>query len=124
MLPPKKKSKKDKRKKRNMRRKKMTRLAWITLMFTICIVPSAMAASDRDAGRDLAATWCSSCHLVEQRTAAATQARPLAVIARDGRWTADALRGFLARPHGGMPDLHLTRQEIENLAAYIESLAR
>jgi mono/diheme cytochrome c family protein len=101
----------------------MARLTWMTLMFTICIVPSAMAASDRDAGRDLAATWCSSCHLIEQKTAAVTQARPLSAIARDGTWTADALRGFLARPHGGMPDLHLTRQEIENMAAYIESLA-
>jgi mono/diheme cytochrome c family protein len=108
---------------RKMRRKKMARLTWMTLTFTICIAPFAMAASDQDAGRDLAATWCSSCHLIEQKTAAATQARPLAAIARDGRWTADALRGFLARPHGGMPDLNLTRQEIENLAAYIDSLA-
>jgi mono/diheme cytochrome c family protein len=106
-----------------MRRKKMARLTWMTLTFTIGMAPFAMAASDREAGRDLAATWCSSCHLVEQETAAATQARPLAAIARDGRWTADALRGFLARPHGGMPDLNLTRQEIENLAAYLESLA-
>jgi mono/diheme cytochrome c family protein len=81
-----------------------------------------MAASDREAGRDLAATWCSSCHLVEQKTAAVTQTRPLAAIARDGRWTANALRGFLATSHGGMPDLYLTRQEIENLAAYIDSL--
>ena len=101
----------------------MARLPWMTLTLTICIAPSAMAASDGHTGRDLAATWCSACHLVEQGTAAATEARPLAAIARDSRWTADALRGFLARPHGGMPDLHLTRQEIENLAAYIKTLA-
>jgi mono/diheme cytochrome c family protein len=96
-------------------------LTLVTL--AIAVVPSALTAADPDAGRDLAVTWCSSCHLVEQETAAVTQARPLAAIARDQRWTADALRGFLARPHGGMPDLYLTRQEIENLAAYIDSLA-
>jgi mono/diheme cytochrome c family protein len=101
----------------------MARLAWMTLTMAICVAPSVLTAGDRDAGRDLAVTWCSSCHLVEQEAASVTQARPLAAIARDQSWTADALRGFLARPHGGMPDLYLTRQEIENLAAYIDSLA-
>jgi mono/diheme cytochrome c family protein len=32
------------------------------------------------------------------------------------------LRGFLVKPHGQMPELNLTRQEIDNLIAYIESL--
>ena len=104
-------------------RRSERRRAWTTLTVAICVAPSVVTAGDRDAGRDLAVTWCSSCHLVEQETATATQARPLAAVARDQRWTADALHGFLARPHGGMPDLYLTRQEIKNLAAYIDSLA-
>ena len=102
----------------------MARLAWMTLTLAISVVPSTLTAGDLHAGRDLAVTWCASCHLVEQEAAAVTQARPLAAIARDQRWTADALRGFLVRPHGGMPDLYLTRQEIENLAAYIDSLSQ
>ncbi len=101
----------------------MARLAWMMLTFAICVASLAAAAGDPDAGRDLAVTWCSSCHLVEQERTAASQARPLAAIAQDRRWTADALRGFLAKPHGGMPDLYLTRQEIENLAAYVDALA-
>ncbi len=100
----------------------MTRMALTALTLAILVASSAALAADPDAGHDLALTWCSSCHLVEQETASATQARPLAAIARDQRWTADALRGFLARPHGGMPDLHLTRQEIEDLAAYLDNL--
>ncbi len=100
----------------------MVRAAWMVWTLAIMVVPSASIAADPDAGHDLAVTWCSSCHLVEQESVAVTQARPLAAIARDQRWTADALRGFLARPHGGMPDLHLTRQEIDNLAAYLDSL--
>ena len=102
----------------------MARLLSMTLTVVICTVPSVSVAGDRDAGRDLAITWCSSCHLVEQESVTVTQARPLAAVARDQRWTADALRGFLAKPHGGMPDLYLTRQDIENLAAYIASLTR
>jgi mono/diheme cytochrome c family protein len=48
--------------------------------------------------------------------------RPFATMARDPKVTADRLRGFLVKPHGQMPELNLTRQEIENLVAYIESL--
>jgi mono/diheme cytochrome c family protein len=102
----------------------MARLAGISLALAIGLAPSAPAAGDSDAGRDLAVTWCSACHLVEQQTAAVTQARPLTAIARDRTWTADALRGFLARPHGGMPDLYLTRKEIDDLTAYLDSLTR
>jgi mono/diheme cytochrome c family protein len=33
-----------------------------------------------------------------------------------------SLRAFLQTPHARMPDLHLTRDEIDNIAAYILSL--
>ena len=36
--------------------------------------------------------------------------------------SADQLRTFLAKPHGAMPDLALSRAEIDDLIAYIESL--
>jgi hypothetical protein len=36
--------------------------------------------------------------------------------------TADQLRAFLSRPHGAMPDLSLTRAEIDDLIGYIETL--
>jgi hypothetical protein len=34
------------------------------------------------------------------------------------------LRVFLQTPHGRMPDLHLMREEIANLSAYIVSLKK
>jgi len=34
----------------------------------------------------------------------------------------EELRAFLTRPHGAMPDLALTRAEIDDLIAYIETL--
>jgi hypothetical protein len=36
--------------------------------------------------------------------------------------TADQLRAFLTHPHGAMPDLALTRAEIDDLIGYIETL--
>jgi cytochrome c len=42
-------------------------------------------------------------------------------VARSGM-TAAQLRAFLSHPHGAMPDLALTRIEIDDLIDYIESL--
>jgi hypothetical protein len=35
--------------------------------------------------------------------------------------TANQLRAFLSHPHGAMPDLALTRSEIDDLIGYIET---
>jgi mono/diheme cytochrome c family protein len=42
-------------------------------------------------------------------------------IAR-GSLTNDQLRVFLSHPHGGMPDLALSRSEIADLLSYISTL--
>jgi len=42
-------------------------------------------------------------------------------VARSGL-TADQLRAFLSHPHGSMPDLSLTRAEIDDLIGYIVTL--
>jgi hypothetical protein len=39
-----------------------------------------------------------------------------------GHLNPEQLRAFLTHPHGQMPDLSLTRSEIDDLIAYIESL--
>ena len=44
------------------------------------------------------------------------------MVARSGM-TADRLRAFLSHPHGAMPNLALTRAEIDDLISYIETLA-
>ena len=36
--------------------------------------------------------------------------------------SADQLRAFLSHPHGAMPNLALTRAEIDDLISYIETL--
>ena len=43
------------------------------------------------------------------------------MVAHSGM-TADQLRAFLSHPHGSMPNLALTRAEIDDLISYIESL--
>jgi mono/diheme cytochrome c family protein len=75
-------------------------------------------------GRDLALRICADCHVVApQQTRSPTDgAPPFAERARDPAITPLSLRVFLQTPHKQMPDLILTRTEIDDLIAYILSL--
>jgi mono/diheme cytochrome c family protein len=95
--------------------------ALIGLLFAV--VAAGEARADAKAGARLARQWCSSCHLVAaNQTSAVPQGPPsFPAVARSGMTPAQ-LRAFLSHPHGAMPDLALTRVEIDNLIDYIESL--
>ena len=78
--------------------------------------------ADSAKGSQLAQQWCSSCHVTSGSRAGNVQEGPpsFPTIARTR--TADQLHAFLSHPHGAMPDLSLTRAEIDDLAHYIETL--
>ena len=86
----------------------------------------AQEIGDAATGRYLAETWCSACHVVSQTTqhGASNGAATFAAIARMKSTTPLSLRAFLQTPHSQMPDLHLSRNEIDDLTAYILSLRR
>ena len=79
--------------------------------------------ADVQKGAQLARQWCANCHIIDGNTAGAVPQGPpsFPTIARSGM-TADQLRAFLSHPHGAMPDLALTRAEIDDLIGYIETL--
>jgi mono/diheme cytochrome c family protein len=67
---------------------------------------------------------CSMCHLIGEQPSAAV---PVDVpsfpsIANRPNQSADALTNWLVAPHAPMPDPHLTRKEIRDIAQYILSL--
>jgi cytochrome c len=97
-------------------------------MFTRAILSAVLMATPAlaqeqgraSAGRDLAMSVCSNCHLVAER-----QSHPpmdsvpsFDAVARNTSLTPDRLRTFLAKPHWPMPDLQLSRQQIEDEVAY------
>jgi mono/diheme cytochrome c family protein len=86
----------------------------------------AQEIGDAAAGRRLAETWCNSCHLVTASPGGAVSngAPTFAAIAGMKSTTVLSLRAFLQTPHDRMPDLHLSRDEIDDLAGYILSLRR
>jgi mono/diheme cytochrome c family protein len=87
------------------------------------LAQTAGVGGDPQKGSELARTWCGGCHVVEARPAAANDQAPgfLAIAQRPGT-TADGLRAFLSVPHGRMPNLTLSRQDIDNTVAYLLSL--
>ena len=88
------------------------------LAFALGIVASPVqAAGDAARGKETAERWCSSCHAVGQAGRATDMAPSFAAIG--ARRDEDYLRGFLSRPHPPMPRLELSRQDIDDLIAYI-----
>jgi len=89
-------------------------------------LPPALAqqAGDPAAGRRLAERWCSGCHVIGPGASGpASDAVPtFPAVARMGSTTEMSLRAFLQTPHPRMPNFQLSRQETDDVVAYILSL--
>jgi mono/diheme cytochrome c family protein len=92
-------------------------------ILAIVLAPPALAQGDVASGQELARTWCTPCHVVDLDGYGADAAPPLPVLLGDGVRTPDQIRGWLAAPHPPMPDFDLSRQEIEDIVAYLRSMA-
>ncbi len=81
---------------------------------------------DARSGQRLAATWCANCHrIAEGGPGPASDAAPsFPAIAGMPSSTSMSLRVFLQSPHANMPDYRLTREQIDDLVAYMLSLRR
>jgi mono/diheme cytochrome c family protein len=103
-----------------MYRRSIARAVLATILLVTLAAP---ARADAARGAAIAERWCASCHVIGPgRGGSVPQGPPtFPQVARSGL-TADQLRAFLSHPHGAMPDLSLTRAEIDDLVAYIATL--
>lgn len=100
------------------------KLAAVTVAaLSLLTIDCAWAGGDADAGKVLAQSWCVSCHIVDRSGTGADTAPPFPAIAQrspnDRAW----LRAWLAEPHPPMPNFNLSRQQIDDVVAYLDSLA-
>jgi mono/diheme cytochrome c family protein len=102
----------------------MKTIGMIAAFMGVAVASFSATAADRRAGEKLARQWCSSCHLIgAAQNAGGDAAPPFALIAESAAERTDDLEAWLADPHPPMPDLNLSRFEIDDLLAHIESLA-
>jgi mono/diheme cytochrome c family protein len=92
------------------------------MTLSVAFVPQASAA-DAANGQRIAQRWCATCHVVapgQQQTTG--EAPPFAAIAKRPNFNADQIAYFLLAPHPMMPDMSLSRQSAQDIAAYIATL--
>jgi mono/diheme cytochrome c family protein len=101
----------------------MFRSLKVAAAIAVGLLAPAGAYADAANGERLARQWCANCHVVNggSPSAAIPQGPPSFRVAA-GHLDPGQLRAFLTRPHGAMPDLALTRAEIDDLSAYIGTL--
>ena len=97
------------------------------LLIVIACAPAALAQQrDPAPGRRIAERDCTLCHEVrpgETGPGAMASAPPFQLVARMPSTTQLALRVFLRTSHAGMPNILLSEAEIDDIVAYIVSLA-
>ena len=93
--------------------------AALVLGAAVAAAPAA-AEPDPERGRALAERWCVSCHVIGPDGPGADAGPAFPTL---GDRSETQLRGWLAEPHPPMPDLQLSGPDIDDLAAYIRSVA-
>jgi mono/diheme cytochrome c family protein len=110
-----------------MRDQSNVQAGWLLSVVALALIIVMRAAPGlsqgaADDGKRTAETWCSSCHLVDGVGTAIDGAPPFRAVANDPAKTSSFLRTWLTDPHYPMPNLELSRRQIDDLVAYIESL--
>jgi mono/diheme cytochrome c family protein len=96
----------------------------IAVLTAALLASPALAAGDPAQGHRLAELWCSSCHLVDPEGHGTDAAPSFPSIAERRRDDQAWLRAWLISPHPPMPNLNLSRAEIDNIVAYLGNLSR
>lgn len=101
-----------------------SRSRWRPLLALGLLLFSAtgLAAADVKKGAAIAQRWCASCHLIAPGQTTATADAPSFAAISAARKIPE-VTGFLLQSHPSMPDMNLTRSEISDLIAYMQSLA-
>lgn len=103
----------------------------IAALFAQGAVPGVVRAQpvgegDAERGRQAAERLCTSCHVTETSSSQTVPAGvpTMRTIANKPDQTAERIAGMLIDPHPPMPNVRLTRDEIDNIVAYLQSLRR
>ena len=96
---------------------------FVGIAISIGCAPIALAAAgNAEAGRQFVMRSCSSCHATEAAKTATDNAPPFSVVAMTNKDNPAWIRGWLMAPHPPMPNISLSRQQIDDIVAYLSTL--
>jgi len=96
-------------------------LAAAVLAAAVLFAGAAAAAGDAEHGGVVAGRWCAACHVVTKNQKSANADAPSFFDVAQ-RLDNKHIANFLVAPHPPMPNMSLTRKEIDDIVAYIRSL--
>lgn len=102
-------------------------LAMLTLFASASLSQAQLTGPSAKDGKAIAEKLCISCHIVGTETPEGTVLADVPTfvsIANKPNQTAEAIAGKIVMPHPPMPQLHMTREQIADLATYILSLKK
>jgi len=113
--------------------KKIYRLIFSGIISSGLITAGIGLASSNDAtqkfpnakrGKVLSERLCVNCHVVSEDVGGAVPegVPPFKVIANKAGQTAEHIRNILVQPHAPMPNMNLSRLEIDDIIAYLDEL--
>jgi mono/diheme cytochrome c family protein len=106
--------------------RKIQILRWVPpLLFAFVGATYSAHAEQRgnaEAGRALVTRSCTTCHGAAGAQTVSDAAPPLSFLARDTKERSAFVRGWLMNPHPPMPGIMLSRQQISDIVAYLETL--
>jgi mono/diheme cytochrome c family protein len=83
----------------------------------------AACAQNAENGRHLSERWCAECHAIGPAPAK-PKAQSFASIAAKENITAQMIVSFLRLPHATMPNVPLTRNDTQDIAAFVMSMKK
>jgi len=88
------------------------------------ILPLRAFAADAAKGEIIAKRWCAACHLVSSDQKLANPDIPGFAAIAHRKLPAEELIAFLTDSHPKVPNMNLSRSEIEDVVAYTGSLEK
>ena len=102
--------------------RKILSLAAITLSLQASAALATDPSADPGHGEVVVKRWCADCHMVAEGQKTSTEAPPFSSIARRPDFDPRRIALFLLDPHPKMPNMHLSREDVADIAAYLATL--
>ena len=103
------------------------RMRILTLCVAMALAPFGNAvclAQNIENGQRLSERWCVGCHAIGAPTPKTSRIISFASIAERPGITSDMIASFLRMPHATMPNLPLSHNDAQDIAAFIMKMKR